>query len=219
MRVTLGALTFKSKQAALDHFRGILNRYHPGEEVTGQDLIDVKHALSNHPWAASKVGVGIEGVVVACSDVGTPCFFALRIDGTRASFSYKTCVCGDPSRFTDFSLACRRVVAGDVLEFKRRASQDGLRSEISGADLSWDDAQVDHAPPATFSALVSSFVRSLGLDLSAVRYRTGAGVFGSEFADERIAEAFLDWHRSRARLRIVSARENAETAALGRSHD
>ena len=48
--------------------------------------------LSRHPNASSKIGCGVRGIYVARTSYGSPCFHALRRDGTVTDFSYRKCL-------------------------------------------------------------------------------------------------------------------------------
>jgi len=90
--VEIGGQRFGKKTDALKYFKTMLNSYALGAAISDSDLTFLRSAITRHPEAASKVGVGISHIEVRPADYGTRCFWIVRIDGTSERFSYKSCV-------------------------------------------------------------------------------------------------------------------------------
>lgn len=90
--VEIGGLKFSKKGDALDHLKGILNKYRPEEVVSNNDADFLLQALKRHPEADEKIGSGIRNFFVSRADFNTVCFWINRVDGTKIRFSYISCV-------------------------------------------------------------------------------------------------------------------------------
>lgn len=219
--VTLGHLHFAKQGDALEYFKEILNRYSPGEAIDAADYADVEALLSGHPRAEEKIGAGIASLLVDHDQEGGQCFHVLRSDGTKENFSYKKCITGDPTPFTAFSAACRRVVDAELDAFKRayfdkNQNDDGkVKCPETKRWISWDEAHVDHKSPNSFSVIVQFFVSSQGIDPTQVSYER-TGLYGHELADASLAAAFQTWHRKNAVLRVIDGGRNLAKASLAR---
>src|SRR4051812_42903028 len=94
--VSIGNLEFHLQKDALAHFADILNRHEPGNELVGQEFVDVEALLHSHPRSLEKIGPGISSIVVGEAEYDGKCFHVVRKDGTADNFSYKKCISGDP---------------------------------------------------------------------------------------------------------------------------
>lgn len=90
--VRIGGIDFSTKGDAHRFLQEMLNRYHPGEQVNAIDEAFLRDAITRHPEAAEKVGVGVAGFKVRSADYGTQCFWVMRTDGSTDRFSYKACI-------------------------------------------------------------------------------------------------------------------------------
>ncbi len=91
--ITIGEMHFRKKGDALVHLKEMLNKYNLEEQVS-EELDDtfLRNALTRHPKAQEKIGVGVKHFFVRRSDHGTRCFWVRRYDDSVISFSYKNCV-------------------------------------------------------------------------------------------------------------------------------
>jgi len=63
--------------------------------------------------------------------------------------------------------------------------------------------------PMTFQVIVTTFVKAKKIDIEAdVLSPPGDAQFSTTFIDQDLSEEFREYHRSVAKLRIVSARSN-----------
>ena len=81
--------------------------------------------------------------------------------------------------------------------------------EATGVKLKMYEEEVDHVSPLTFDEIVNNFVGLKRIDLSKVGY-TGLGDNEVEkhFADENLRNEFAEYHKSVARLQVVSRTHN-----------
>ncbi len=114
----------------------------------------------------------------------------------------------------DFKVACRHAIAQQILAKRRefighnRENLDGtFVSELSGETFPMTELAIDHTPPLTFDALLLAFVKEHSInpmDVAVVR-REGWTLL----ADDRLADAWREYHQERAVLRPISTGENA----------
>lgn len=219
--ITLGHLSFSKQGDAMAHFKEILNRLPIGTVLTGNDYGDVAALLSGHPRAQEKIGPGIERLTVDENDADGRCFHIIRTDGSKDNFSYKKCVVGDPSPFTSFSLACRRAVEDDLYQFKvtyfdeNQNADQKVKCPETKKWIAFEEAHVDHRSPQSFSVIVKFFIDMKGVDVGGVQYER-VGLYGNEFSEASLAEAFRAWHKKTAVLRVIEAGRNLAKAPLAR---
>jgi len=73
------------------------------------------------------------------------------------------------------------------------------------ATVTPDEAHVDHEAPLTFRRLVEDYIEVSMVDVNAVII---LGDVERRFADASLATSWSEYHRGRARLRVISARAN-----------
>ncbi len=90
--IAVGQVTFPNQTLALAFFKEMLNRYIPGERVSGTDTVHLSALFERHPDYAEKSKGGIARFEVTTGDYGTQCFCAVSTSGVKEGFSYKRCV-------------------------------------------------------------------------------------------------------------------------------
>ena len=213
----IGRLNFKYKKDAIAYYKNILNSYTFKELLNESDFNDVVNLLKIHPNAQEKIGIGIKEIIVDETRYKTKCFNAIRLDSSSEIFSYIKCINGDLSPLAKFSKTCRDVIADDLrlvkLSFFKKNSKKGrVKCQETGVLSFWEELNVDHRQPNTFSVIVDRFIELHKIDLSAVEYiETIDNVY--LFKDNDLAEKFRQYHKEKANLRLVRKDNN-----LGRSH-
>ncbi len=145
----------------------------------------------------------------------TKCFFLVEDSGDMRAFSYRLAVTGGLSADQVFSRTCREVVAARLREFKKQQfSRRPVRCAVTNAIVEWEQCQIDHKAPLTFSVIVRSFIVANSIDTAAVSYVDKSAK--PRFASVALAAKFDDFHRNMAVLRIVSTSQNASTSSAGR---
>jgi Protein of unknown function (DUF3223) len=84
--------TFPTKKRAIEHVRGILHKYNPGDRVATSDEALLRALLLRHPDAPEKIGTGISHFSVSKDIFGTQHFNVHRLDGTAVDFSFYACI-------------------------------------------------------------------------------------------------------------------------------
>ena len=93
-KITLATRTFDKAGDATEFFRGMLDRYDIGEQVSDEDAAHLSALLERHDERDEKVGAGVAGFEVADPPTSdTPqfsqkCFWVIRTDGTKIDFSF-----------------------------------------------------------------------------------------------------------------------------------
>lgn len=225
--------SWKTQTAALTHFKDMLGRYTDHQIVEDRSDHDDLVALLERYDAAiinspAKIGSGIDHFLRR-RNVGegysTPGFWVHRTDGTATDFSYIDAVKGQPKSNTqEFYDACRNAVAADLLAAKKRHfdthadSAGRVPCDLSDELISFAEAHLDHAYP-TFGQLVVSFRAARGW-----HHGVPVGVLTppadaqttTSFLDPFAAEAFRQFHRGAATLRVVSRARNLSMSAAQR---
>jgi hypothetical protein len=214
-----GEETFRTKKEATAFIRGILYRYPLKQPLAPADFTFMLAVLERHPRAAEKIGVGVKAIHIEKEeDWTTRQFVVTRVDGTHTEFSFVKCI-HPASKLQDFKKACRDLVANDIKQFRhaRFAGAPGgqLQCPITGLPMTRLDSHVDHEPPLTFDSLVEQFIREESLDIDAVEI-TGSGdrQMRKGFTDADLAVRWKQFHRSHARLRVVSGAANLSDIKL-----
>lgn len=194
-----------TKKAAAERAKAMLREYSGGQDLSPEDQAAAIDLFLKHPAASRKLAEVVSVVVDREPQFGGSCFWIVGRGEQRVDFSYRKCLT-PPTDAADFSAACRQEVADAVIAFKQGAFKEGMLCPITGEVLTWETADVDHASPHTFAAMVHSFIDQGGIDLGSVEYdHSGIGVC---FADKHLALRWYFYHDDCAVLRLVSAYAN-----------
>lgn len=216
-QICIGKHRFKYKKDAILYFKNILNSYDCGQVLEKEDYRDVLNLLMLHEKAKEKIGPGIKEIKVDEVRYKTKCFHLVRVDLSVTVFSYSKCINGSSSPTTKFNKACRELIGTDLREvklsyFKGRSKNGRVKCQETGELCLWEELNVDHRQPNTFSVIVDRFIEVNNIDVLSIEYiETVDHVY--EFKDEEISNAFKKYHKQKANLRIVKKGNN-----LGRSH-
>ena len=215
--IEIGDKSYATKKDALSHFKTILNSYDFGETLNQDDLKDILGLLDSHPKIKEKIGVGIEKVRIAKLKYKTRSFELVRFDGSTEFFSYTKRINSPKTDFTKFSEACRQAIQEDLRNvklayFDKYSKKGKVKCQETGKLSKYEELNVDHRQPNTFSIIVDRFVEINSLDLREIRYIEIDG--GSNvLADKKLGNEFRKYHQDKANLRIVRKSLN-----LGRSY-
>lgn len=213
----IGDITFKTKKEALTHFRQILNSYNFGDKLTTEDLKDILQLLRIHEKSVEKIGCGVKKVVIKEVRFKTKCFNLIRIDGSSEIISYTKCINGSYNPLTKFSKTCRDLISDDLRNvklkfFKQNSIKGYVSCQETGELCSWEELNVDHRQPNTFSVIIDRFIEVNCIDINKVEY---IEIIDSVymFKDVELGLKFKEYHKNKANLRIVKKKMN-----LGRSY-
>ena len=229
---------WRTQKDALRHFKDMLGRYKNDEIVDNlddhddhDDLVAVLERYDQLELGGpSKVGPGIrlfERRLNRGEGYSSPGFWAVRIDGTETDFSCPKAIKGTPATtLEEYYAACRSAVGADLAAAKQRqfdhfSDADGkIACDVSGVPVAFSQAQLRHANPS-FGRIVEEFRKQQGwakADLKGRLTTAGDAQISSSFLDPKDAEAFREFHHSKAVLHIVSkAPEHGGFLGGGRS--
>lgn len=214
--IKIGEIEFATKKDALTHYKTILNSYDFGEELNTDDLNDILSLLETHPKVKEKIGVGIEKVRVARVQYNTKSFELVRNDGSTEFFSYTKRINAPKTNFTRFREACRQAIQDDLRNvkldyFDKHSKKGQVKCQESNELAKYEELNVDHRQPNTFSVIVDRFVELNCIDFEKVEYIQIDGG-PNELKDDNLKQNFRKYHQYKANLRIVKKDLN-----LGRS--
>ena len=216
-RIKIGETEYSSKKEALNHFKLILNSYEIGEDLRGTDLDDVLGLLETHPQVKEKIGVGIKTVRVSkLIKFNARGFELIRMDGSKEFFSYTKRINSPKNNFSRFSEACRQAIQSDLTKvkqdyFKKHAKGGQVKCQETNELAKYEELNIDHRQPNTFSIIVDRFIELNKLDLERMEYIQVSGA-PNELADINLKRLFQEYHKEKANLRIMKKDLN-----LGRS--
>lgn len=214
--IEIGEIEFATKKDALTHYKTILNAYNFGEELTTSDFNDIMNLLETHPRRKEKIGVGIDTVRITKVQYNTKSFELVRIDGSTEFFSYTKRINAPKTNFTKFREACRQAIQDDLrsvkLDYFEKHSKKGQAKRQESNELAkYEDLNVDHRQPNTFSVIVDRFIELNNLNIEKIEYtQVDGGPNGLK--DDKLKQEFIKYHQDKANLRIVKKDLN-----LGRS--
>ena len=214
--IKIGEIEFATKNDALTHYKRILNAYNIGEELSINDFNEIMNLLETHPKVNKKIGVGIDNVRIGKGRYNTKSFELVRIDGSTEYFSYTKRLNSPKTNFTKFSEACRQAIQDDLrsvkLEYFQRHSKNGqVKCQESKEFAKFEELNVDHRQPNTFSVIVDRFIELNELDTDKIEYIQIDGG-PNQLKDDRLKQNFRKYHQEKANLRVVKKDLN-----LGRS--
>lgn len=213
--ITIGDLKFDSKSQAIEFYKKILNSYEADTELNDEDFESVL-ALCKKNMETEKEPLTIDNIIVDFHPTyhNTKCF-QIVIDGYCYMFSYRLSISGSMSDMQLFSKACRNAVNDHLREYKKdKFKNRPVRCAITNEIVEWEECQIDHKFPLTFSVIVKSFIVANKINVKNIEYTFEH--YLDEFSDKALANKFCDFHNGMAVLRILSIKCNNKLAANAR---
>lgn len=202
----LGPETFRTKSAARDRVRKLLNEWPLGQPLTDHDRAMVLAAVARHPDAARKIGPGVQSIVVREQPpYNSRGFWLIRTDGSDVDVSYRECF--QPSTpAAKVHTALRMEVTDQISAFRLGALVPGVTcpggiSPCGRVLENTPDTHVDHHDPL-FHELVSSFAQAFG-GIRNLHTRSVERGIGDYLVNRAIAGMWRDFHGQHARLRLL----------------
>lgn len=209
---TIAGLTFDTQKDLAAYVSALLRRYWGPVQLQDDEATFMSELLLRHPSAEEKIGCGLKAIWIKRNGTFGNGFYVERTDGTFIDFSYKQCI----RPFTHASkakFAFRRAIVDQVIEVKSAAfgDADTILCMETGEPITWQMAHVDHEPPLTFAALLIEYTSLRAIDLNTIELYEPKGGIGSLLPPEIEAD-WAEWHRQRAKLRVISAEANMRLA-------
>ena len=221
--ISIGDRSFDSKSKALAFYKDILNSYKVGEELSEDDykkvvdLVYMGYGKDEIKAYETDTGDYIKSVIVDYHPDfrSTKCFFLIGGIEAKQLFSYILAINGTLSDSQLFSRACRHLVSERLREFKKQQFKNRpVRCALTNEIVEWEECQIDHKAPLTFSVIVKSFIVAHKIDISSIEYIYENSK--EQFADRDIAEKFDDFHKEMAVLRVLATKQNRKLSGGAR---
>ena len=198
---------FPTKKALQERIRAIVNAAQLGVSLADKDTVFLLGVLVNHPEWVEKAGCGVLSVEVRMNvgaHYANRWLWLVRVDGSEVDISWVVALeSGAPTYRRLLADAARYAVVAQVRD--ARDACVGGRA-ICGGALD-ETPHVDHRPPSTFSALLSTWASARDTHLGGNVPLRDAGTH-SEFANEGDKTSWLDHHALFADLQVTHARCN-----------
>jgi hypothetical protein len=214
----LGEHQFPTKGKAKEFVSKLLHNLPLGELVdddTKQILLDL---FVNHHEFKEKCGTGLVGFTVEKfsppgASFSTKGFSIVRSDGTTDGISYTTALSGKARpKKTDVKAAFRvavedqRRIARSYLIERFGVGNGVIPCGVTGELISVDDADLDHAAPRNFDAIVNCFLVIDGPQIDEVQITQDPVC--AEIEDAVLRERFRAFHAEEARVDLISSAKN-----------
>jgi hypothetical protein len=223
LSITIGDKTFDSKSKALVFYKDILNSYEVGDCLSEDDCKNISNlvymGLSSEEVKAYEEETGdyIKSVVIDTHPEfrNTKCFFLIGGTEEKQLFSCLLAINGAVSDDKRFLKACRHTISGRLREFKKQQFKNRpVKCAITNEIVEWEDCQIDHKAPLTFSVIVKSFIVANKIDIRKVEYVSE--LTKEHFADQELADKFDAFHKEMAVLRVLVTKQNRKLSGGAR---
>lgn len=217
-RITIGMMSFGTKAEAERHIRAILEDHRPASgcrqlSTAGADF--AKDLLDLHPHRDIVIGPGIDSFHCQLIEKNALRFLLKRVDGTLWDFSWRNCLT-PPTPAKRLAFVLRSEIQEQIEEY-RNGIHFPIKCPISGEVIHRNNCHIDHEYPDTFAALAEKWLRLTGYSPDSIKLLHKSQYGGrSSIKDRVIANQWRTYHRSKARLRAVSAFANLSTLRKGK---
>ena len=212
--------TFKTQASLQRRCDAIKKASADGEPIRDEAFVFLSQVLCHHPDFDLPAPISEATIYVDALPFGKRGFYVSFPDQTPTAVGVKKAIkalFGKTNKISavlyDFKIAFRHAVSQQVIAKRREFighNRENLDrtfvSELSGKTFPMTELAIDHLPPLTFDALLLTFVKEHSInpmDVAVVR-REGWTLL----ADDRLADAWREYHQQRAVLRPISTGEN-----------
>lgn len=230
-KLKIGETRFNTKKSAIEFYRGILNKYAPKAFVSDEDFgflvdlisynsdetsVEIKNSEMDFADEDGEIFIEIDDIFVDYHPIykKTKCFYVL-FGEEEWLFSYLLAINGDLSDERKFYISCRNSITNTLRNFKIKLFKNKpVKCAVTKSVLTWEDSQVDHKSPMTFSVIVKTFLKSRDIEVADVNLSYESGIW--RFSDKIFEQEFVEYHNKVALLRIISSKENQKLASKAR---
>ncbi|MBM3237020.1 DUF3223 domain-containing protein [Candidatus Poribacteria bacterium] len=205
--IIIGAEPFASREAAKTRIRTLIAPYRFGECLNEIDTAFCLELFKHHTGYLEKIGCGVQAIQVRRDEQGNRYFHLLREDGTDTDISWVHCITPKKEAIVVLE-ALRSSVKQQIQAAKERFVKLGATCPFRGTRLSFTNSHVDHFNP-TFEQLVSEFLQLMSIRLTDIEVMEQEGNdFRGLPADRLLRDAWEEFHRREANLRLISSAAN-----------
>ena len=207
MKIVLAGVEYRTKKAALEVCREILNSYQPGETVSDGHREILLDLFGYHTEWESKCGCGVQSIQVE-RNIFTSGFWIIRVDGSRTDISYIKSL-SPPSHESQVRAGFRSAIIQQILDFRAAAfsKSETIQCAVTGDLIQRENSHADHQ--VTFKQLVDDFMANRGLHMEQIEILpTKDGKLLTRLMDEKLVADWAEYHKKHAVLRMVKASVN-----------
>lgn len=229
-KMKIGELNFNTKKSAIEFYRSILNKYDANTSVDDEDfsyLVDLLNYNSDKNGIAvneentaeiedNELLEEVDDIFVDYHPVykKVKCFYAV-FGEEEWLFSYLLAINGNLSDEKKFYISCRNSIKETLRNFKIEMFKNKpVKCAITKNTLKWENCQVDHKAPLTFSVIVKTFLKSKNIEVADIDLSYEGSIW--QFSDKQFEGEFVEYHNKVALLRIISSEENQKLASKAR---
>ena len=219
MEIILGGVTFKTKTAARDYVNENI-RAGPERKLEGKhflvaiDLITMRNDFEEIEQCGIKE-VWVFWLEKNCKPHWTTKI--VRLDGSEEIVGLNSGF-NPPSQKVIVMKAMRAEIADQVIEYKQRHFdlRNFAECEESGKLVSFNECHVDHCGHG-FDKLAEDFLKTQDVE---TKYLTGAMQADRiKMSDKMVARNWRDYHRAKAKLKVVSIEAHKQLTRQRRDID
>lgn len=213
--VEIAGQTFPSVGDFKLHLQKLLNEIPQGKVIEEPTHTFLCHLVRRHPRSSEKIGLGIKHFkVLTNADYGgkTQCFYLFRTDGTFTDFSYQKCV-RPATPWQEYCHSLRTAVMDQIMAAREGAfgSNEEILCPIRKTLMTRSVSHVDHVHPDTFASLVERFNDEEWIHEEFPPATEGGDLrCGRKLVDRGLEERWRFFHRTHARLRVISREAHRE---------
>ena len=211
----IGQFAFERKMDAEAHIKNIFKEAVWGEPLAGEEHEFVLALLLRHPRAEEKLADGMSHFTVNSNGYGSHCFYIHRPSGLSEHFSYIKSLRGEDDVRSLALSAMSRAIELQIWTFRDTELAKGEQyCPFTKALITKDRYHVDHPNP-TFLELHTGWLQLRGLTFEQIMISDGSGnEIGRHMTDVDQKMSWQEYHRTRARLRLLSPRGNLSEAKI-----
>jgi len=176
-----------------------------------QDLAFLLDILAHSVSGQARLNRGIVRILTKPNEKSASdrTFWAEFADGDQEALGFNSFICPPSLRVYNMGFL-RRVIDDQIQDFRRQsfANDPVIPCSMTGILIAWPQADVDHCTPHTFESIAESFAIQENLlweaqwEVQPSPHRKGS--WCTEFKDPSLTQRWKDFHRTHARLRILS---------------
>lgn len=221
---------FSSKKELREVVQEILHKYDLLVPINEVDFFFMYNFfLELYPDFEEKKGCGIDKIVVKeVSGWGrsNKHFQFIRTDQSTTDISFTHCFQSNKSKEKEswnmFNESARSAIRSQIIEYRDMHIKNTgdvnntILCEKTNERIPQGQYHVDHIPPLTFDNIVKDFIVKNSINVFEIKHNGfGDNEVRKEFKDEELKCQFAEYHKSVAKLRVISKKENLSQSKVG----
>ena len=240
--IIIGKKEFKYKKDVLAHYKKILNSYVFNDSLNDRDYYDVIFLLKKFSFFNSEisnlpeeeylkyVNKIIHDIKIYKAQYNTKSFcieYNMENDPENIEYQYISYLQiinrHKTSPFRNFTMICRNEIQDDIFivkqnYFNENSVKGKVKCQETGLFSTWEELVVDHRQPFTFSMIVDRFIELENIDIKNIDSFIGENNI-VRLSDRTLSEKFKEYHKSKAKFRIVRKDCNLSRSGMAKISD